>query len=313
MKKRISVLLLAGIMLLLLLPKAGMAGETVVLSFKAASGYDYLKTLNGRTVSVNGYLATSSPVDGSFIFLMNLPYQSCPFCKPNTSELSNTLEVYPREGQRFGYTSQAVQVTGRLEVAPSPDQPFTDRYGYEFSFKIVDAEYRVIRPEELSPEMAVWQKIAEGDVISEVYRMYDYLWFLCDWPEFSVEGGTDENGNAYPGYYLYASDAKWYLETEGAQFNYGWREGYFDDIIESIRSCDPEAFEPLVNNIEDARLLAMRALADLNEGKYTFDYHYVERFETEDYVYTLDKGEELQKVFDECYYAFTDWLGSWEM
>ena len=34
----------------------------------------------------------------SFMFLMNLPYQSCPFCVPNTSQLSNTMEVYPKKG-----------------------------------------------------------------------------------------------------------------------------------------------------------------------------------------------------------------------
>ena len=65
-------------------------GENVTkLSFKAASGYDYLKTLDGTLVTISGYMATSSPVDGSFMFLMNLPYQSCPFCVPNTSQLSN--------------------------------------------------------------------------------------------------------------------------------------------------------------------------------------------------------------------------------
>ena len=69
-------------------------GENVTkLSFKAASGYDYLKTLDGTLVTISGYMATSSPVDGSFMFLMNLPYQSCPFCVPNTSQLSNTMEI----------------------------------------------------------------------------------------------------------------------------------------------------------------------------------------------------------------------------
>ena len=69
-------------------------GENVTkLSFKAASGYDYLKTLDGTAVTISGYMATSSPVDGSFMFLMNLPYQSCPFCVPNTSQLSNTMRT----------------------------------------------------------------------------------------------------------------------------------------------------------------------------------------------------------------------------
>ena len=54
--------------------------EVTKLSFKSAAEYDYLKTLDGTMVTINGYMATSSPVDGSFMFLMNMPYQNCPFC-----------------------------------------------------------------------------------------------------------------------------------------------------------------------------------------------------------------------------------------
>ena len=97
-------------------------GDAVKLSFKSASGYDYLKTLDGKQVTINGYIATSSPVDGSFIFLMNLPYQSCPFCVPNTSELSNTIEVYPAKGENFAsFTAQAIKVVGTLVVAENKD------------------------------------------------------------------------------------------------------------------------------------------------------------------------------------------------
>ena len=48
-------------------------GENVTkLSFKAASGYDYLKTLDGTLVTISGYMATSSPVD---VFTA-IPHQS---------------------------------------------------------------------------------------------------------------------------------------------------------------------------------------------------------------------------------------------
>ena len=120
-------------------------GENVTkLSFKAASGYDYLKTLDGTLVTISGYMATSCPVDGSFMFLMNLPYQSCPFCVPNTSQLSNTMEIYPKKRESFSYTTQAIQVVGTLEVSESEDKPFTDMYGYEFCCKSVDATYTII-------------------------------------------------------------------------------------------------------------------------------------------------------------------------
>ena len=287
--------------------------EATKLSFKSAASYDYLKELNGRQVSINGYLATSSPADGSFIFLMNLPYQSCPFCKPNTAQLSNTMEVYPKSGKKFDYTTQAVKVVGTLQVAENENKPFTDLYGYEFNFKIVDAEFTIIKDSELTAEIALWQKIADSGVINEIYAMYDYLNFVTCWPTYFVNGFVDENGNAVPGYYLYASDALHYLQTDGAQWNYGYRQGYFDSIVQAIEKLDAKAFSSLADNVRKAQALAEKAVRELTDGNYTYEYKYVERFGQEDYIFTLNIGEELARENDALYYEFADWLGTWEM
>lgn len=283
------------------------------LSFKAASGYDYLKTLDKTTVTISGYMATSSPVDGSFMFLMNLPYQNCPFCVPNTSQLSNTMEIYPRKGESFPYTTQAIQVVGTLEVAESEDEPFTDMYGYEFCCKIVDATYTIIKAQDLSEDMALWQKIAGTDVVNDIYKMYDYVNFLCAWPTYYVNNYTDENGVLQPGYYLYASDAENYIYTDNAQFNYGYREGYFDSIIKKIENVDKTAFSDLVANIRKAEALAQKALNELKNKNYTMEYKYIEMFGQNDYVYSLNKGDELMAEMKETYNDFSNWLGSWEM
>lgn len=283
------------------------------LSFKSAAEYDYLKTLDGTTVTINGYMATSSPVDGSFMFLMNLPYQSCPFCVPNTSQLSNTMEVYPKKGEKFEYTTQAIKIIGTLEVAEDESKPFMDDYGYEFNYKIVDASYSVLKSEELSADLALWQKIAESDVINEVYRMYDFVNFTCSWNEYFVNNYIDSNGELQKGYYLYASDAEYYLFTDGAQWNFGTKEGYFDGIIAKIQAVDETAFQDLVDNVRQAEALAQKAIDELKNGKYTSEYKYVEKFDSEDYIFTLDLGDELAAEMDLLYRGFSNWLGSWEM
>lgn len=287
--------------------------DAVKLSFKAASGYDYLKTIDGQTVTINGYMATSSPVDGSFMFLMNLPYQSCPFCVPNTSQLSNTMEVYPKKGEAFTYTSQAIKVIGTLEVADNENEPFTDSYGYQFNYKIVDATYTIIKAEDLSQDTAVWQKIASSDVVNDIYKMYDYVNFLCAWNTYYINSYTDKNGETKAGYYLYPSDAEQFIYTDGAQYNYGYKEGYFDSIVAKIESVDKTAFADLVANVRKAEALAARALAELENKNYTSEYKYVEMFGTQDYVYTLNKGDELAAKMKEIYTEFSNWLGSWEM
>ena len=288
--------------------------DATKLSFKSASSYEYLKNLDGQRVTINGYIATSSPVDGSFIFLMNLPYQSCPFCVPNTTELSNTIEVYPANGEDFtSFTNQAIKVVGTLEVAEDKDKPFTDKYGYTFNFKIVDATYTVIKEEELSSDMALWQRIADSGVVNEIYSMYDYVNFLCAWNTYYVKSYTDANGNIKPGYYLWPEAAGNYIFKDGAQYNYGYKDGYFDSIVDKIEKIDKTAFSDLVENVRAAEALAKSALAELEAGNYTFEVKYIEMFGTEDKVYTLNKGEELTKEKNRIYYEFSDWLGSWEL
>ena len=93
------------------------------------------------------------------------------------------------------------------------------------SGKEVDADYTILQAEELSENMALWQKIAESGIITDVYAMYDYVNFLCAWNTYYVDNSTDENGNTVPGYYLYPSDAEHYIYTDGAQWNYGYQEG----------------------------------------------------------------------------------------
>ena len=313
--KKILCLILCIILLIPTISSCGGVddGEATKLSFKSASTYSYLKTLDGQKVTINGYMATSSPVDGSFMFLMNLPYQSCPFCVPNTSQLSNTMEVYPKRNQSFPYTTQAIKVTGILQVAPSENEFFTDRYGYEFNFKIVDATYQILKAEELGENIALWQKIASSDVINDIYKMYDYVNFLCAWNTYFINDYTDENGVEHKGFFLYASDAEKLIKEDGQQWNYGYKDGYFDGIIGKIKEIDENAFSSLVANIERAEALANKAIKELDDKNYTSEYKYVEKFDTYDYVYTLTKGEDLIEELESVYQEFSNWLGSWEM
>lgn len=289
------------------------SADLLKLSFKAASSYDYLKKNDGCTVSINGYMATSSPADGSFIFLMNLPYQSCPFCVPNTSALANTIECYPQKGRTFDYTNQAVKVTGTLVVSEREDKNFKDMYGYEFNFKIEDADYTIISAEELGEDMALWQALAQTDVITEVYNMYNFVSFVCSWNTYYVKPFTDEEGKKHNGFYLYASDAENYLYDEEGQYHYGMADGYFDGIVSTIEKVDPEAFSDLVENVRKAEVLAEKAIKELKDGNYTSTYQHVDMFDTQDYVYTINKGDELAAEMDAIYVEFSSWLSNWEM
>ena len=280
------------------------------LSFKSTLKYDYLSELNDEKVTINGYIATSSPPNGSFIFLMNMPYQSCPFCKPNTTELSNTIEVYPKDGEKFSYTASAVKVKGTLKVAPE-GQPFTDPYGYTFSFKIVDAEYEVLTSEEMGENFGLWEKFSKSGVVDKIYQMQNYVDFLCRWNEYYVNPYTGSDGKTYGGFYLYDSDAKRALESGDKK--YGTDPEYFNNLVKEIEAIDPSAFKDLVANIRQAEALAKIAYDKLYNGEYTKEYKYAERFDKYDYIYTITGGDELKSQCEEMYIGFESWLADWEL
>lgn len=319
MKKIIALCIC--VLLLLCVTACGDEGEVTKISFKSAASYEELKQLDGQTVSINGYMATSSPVDGGYLFLMNLPYQSCPFCVPNTSQLSNTMAVYAKDGDAFAYTGQAIKVVGKLVVAENADEPFTDKYGYEFSFKIVDATYTILTDAELTADMAAWQKIADSGLMDQMYRMYDYLNFICKWDTYFVNSYQDSNGEWVKGYYLWPSDVMHYLQADGSeayngyvgQFHYGYVEGYFDGLIRSIEELGLEQTDVLIQNVRDAQQLAEKALSELESENYSVEYRYVEKFDDTTYVFTLINGEELSQQWTAVYSVFEQWLASLEM
>ena len=271
------------------------------LSFSQANSVEAMQKLDGKQVNIIGYMSTLSPINGSFMYLMNLPYQSCPFCVPNTTQLSNTMAVYAKSGDSFEFTDRAIKVTGTLEFGD-----YTDEYGYEYGYRIKDATYTEVDTSEMSDKMKLWQQLASTEVISDVYNMYEYINFLCFWPTYTAEfeGGKD---------YLYPTDAINFIETEGAQFNYGYAEGYFDSMIKTIEEVSTTDFITLVENIKKAKSLAERAFADLKAEEYATTNEYSGSFGDGRSQYKMNNADTYEKEMEAIYREFAEWLAEWEI
>ena len=150
-------------------------------------------------------------------------------------------------------------------------------------------------------------------MVDKIYKMYDYLNFVCTWNTYFVNNWTDADGTLHKGYYLYASDALSYITEENGQYHYGSAEGYFDGLVAEVQKIDATALADLITNIRSAEVLAAEAVQELKDGNYTYKLEYVEKFGQEDYIFTLNKGEELSKKMNEIYAAFAEWLGGWEL
>ncbi len=299
--RKILSLMLACVLALSLVSCVDDEGSARLLSFAEANSVEEMEALDGERVTIIGYMSTLSPASGEFMYLMNLPYQSCPFCVPNTSQLSNTLAVYAKDGDEFDFTDRAIQVTGIMDFGD-----YVDEFGYEYSYRIKDATYKILDTEDMSEELRLWQSLASTDVISEVYNMFDYVNFLCLWGTYTMnfDGGKD---------YLYAEDALYFIETSGAQYNYGLKEGYFDGIIATIEAVDATAFADLVATVREAEALCDRAYADIKAGNYSVVSEYSSAFGDGRSQYKMNDHDALYEEMLRIYRAFSSWLGGWEI
>lgn len=300
MKKILAISLAAALLLLTGCSGAAPGEEgATALKFTDAVSLETLTALDGKTVSIVGYMATLSPLSGKFLYLMNMPYQSCPFCVPNTTQLANTMAVYAPEGQTFGYTDQAIRVTGTLRI-----EDYTDEYGYVYNYRIADASYEIVDLAALSEDYALWQSIASDGVVAEINSMFDYLHFLCQWTEYQ-SGYTDDDGSEVV-YFLYPGDVEMYLQDTGP---YGYAqeagEDYFPGLIERIRAISANDLEDLVTIVESAQQVAATALSELRAGNYTYD--------SAADKYALQKNEELYNAWYDAYSQFALWLAKWEI
>ena len=279
----------------------GGTGSGQLLSFSQAQSIEEMEKLDGKEVTIIGYMSTLSPISGEFMYLMNLPYQSCPFCVPNTTQLANTMAVYAKSAEGFEFTDRAIQVTGTLEFGD-----YTDEFGYEYNYRIKDATYTILNTDDLDPKIKLWQQLASTDVIAEIYQMYEYINFLCFWPTYTAqfEGGSD---------YLYPEDAIYFYQTDGAQYNYGYQPGYFNSLIAKVESVSKTDFTALVENIRKAEALAAEAIAEIEAGNYTQVAEYSAQFNDGRAQYTMNRASEFEAKMQATYLEFAEWLATWEL
>ena len=291
MKRIVFAIVALSLIAALLSGCGGGSAEAKKLSFAESASLDALKALDGKPVALTGYMATLSPLSGEYIYLMNLPYQSCPFCVPNTQQLANTMAVYAAKGSSFTYTDRPVRITGKLE------------YGYSYNYRIVDAKSEVVDLSQVSSEYALYQSLAEDGVIADVNGMFDYLLFVCQWTEY--QGGyTDESGNRIT-YFLYPGDVENALADDSA---YGYAAqadaGYFPGLTKRVKAVGGDVDE-LVRIITDAQALEQRARGELSAGRYSYDQ------QADKYV--LDEGDALYDAFNEVYGRFSAWLTRYQL
>ena len=278
-------------------------GETADVTFGTLGDKTARAPFDGQRVELLGYFVTNTPSGGDFVYITSRPYERTSL----TSDKTAVIPVYPKKMSSVTFTTKAVRVVGRLELAAS--EPFVTEVGYAFSLRIVDATVETVTAAEMPSEQALWQQIAASGFINNMMDAFNYVHFACAWNTYS---GKNSDGSQF---YLSPSQAESFIKDVGKQYYYGYSYGYFDRLIETAQDFDDEETDKLASLLAELRMLAADGLASLDGGNYTQG-----NVEAEDilngfvgYKYTVNNAEELIDTYEALYERFTEWFGAWEL
>jgi hypothetical protein len=99
---------------------------------------DRALALNGRPVSIAGYMAPPLKAESRFFVLSSEPLAICPFCQSDAEWPLDIVVIYLRDVAPLTAAGSRVLVSGKLETGSWTD-PET---GFVSAVRVVDAAYR---------------------------------------------------------------------------------------------------------------------------------------------------------------------------
>jgi hypothetical protein len=99
---------------------------------------DTAKKLNGKIVSMQGFMAPHLKVESDFFVLSNSPVETCPFCESEDQWIDTIIFVRMKKRQEAVNPGDLIQVVGRLDIGPQTDAAT----GFVSRVRLVDASYR---------------------------------------------------------------------------------------------------------------------------------------------------------------------------
>lgn len=129
---------------------------------------DNMRELNGETVKIQGFMAEQSPIDNSFIYLVNKPYTVCPFCVIYDNTKLDVISIYMEDGSPIEFTNQPVEIIGTLEVEPK-----VDVFNYTTQFRIHAKKITNIKDFIYDKEvMAYFQQMNQKNIIAALQTAF---------------------------------------------------------------------------------------------------------------------------------------------
>lgn len=186
MKRYISIILSLLLFLIILNGCSGGSKDkdnSNKIRFKDTMSISKLKQFNDQTVEIIGFLSPASPLDGEYAYLMNMPYQSCVFCVPNTNDLVNTLAIYPKKGEKIKYTDLPVKIVGTLIFDNT-----TDNNGYSYEYRLIDIVQEKADISGMEKTIRIYTDLIDKGFSTEVENVMTSIYKVIRNKEFFSDG-----------------------------------------------------------------------------------------------------------------------------
>jgi len=162
-----------------------MSDGSYQIRFSDLVSLEDLKEYDNKTVTAIGYLSPITSYDGSFGYLMNLPYQTCPYCLPSDTKITNTLAIFAKSGKKIEFTEAAVMVRGTLKL-----EPYTDSYGYSYNYRMVDITIEEADTSELGEKITLYNKLADKQILTQIMDILYAVDYNVYYDEYTANGET---------------------------------------------------------------------------------------------------------------------------
>lgn len=156
--------------------------DVTTIKFKNMLKEDTLKSLHNQEVRLVGFMATNSPLDGSMAYLMNLPYQNCTFCAPNTNTAINTMAIFPKKNATLPFEEVPVEVTGTLKY-----EPYMDEMGYSYNYRMVNVTVKPADVQELNLDAQSFTKVVNSGFVPKYSQLLTMMQIMTNWGIENVE------------------------------------------------------------------------------------------------------------------------------
>ena len=99
-----------------------------------------MKSLEGKPVTILGFMAPPLKADAGFLVLTKEPVSLCPFCNSDADWPDSIIVVRLRNQQDFVQANRIIAVTGTLELGSRVDE----ETGFVSLVRIVDASFEIV-------------------------------------------------------------------------------------------------------------------------------------------------------------------------